>query len=331
MGVKINWFFVKSCQSFLTKLLKDDYILIMDYYFDRKKRVISKNKEIEFFAELKKITSLVYFYDFLVNLKYRELVKKDKEVVVELKNFLQNKIKEQIDKYVQAYLEYDLELTKIREKFKIKNNVDDLLKEIPFKKPIGEYNPQLFWSVSSRVPGFAEKYRQRQEELKEKRTLAKSLAASKLYNRRMEILKEARGLILGVYKLWLEYEVYLHCFHLIRVNYRVYSNMFFTPSVVNSRATQNAFRFIKTIEQTVVQLQEASQNQTELTNLQDNLTKLKQKLGFLRNEVRDLSIVKNTALKQSKKFLNYFKQFLIGKVKKMRVKYKTLLEELDKI
>jgi len=56
----------------------------MDYCFDRKKRTIASEKEIEFFAELKKITSLVYFYDFLVNLKYRELYKKDKEVTIEI-------------------------------------------------------------------------------------------------------------------------------------------------------------------------------------------------------------------------------------------------------
>ena len=318
------------CQGFLTKLLKDDYILIMDYYFDRKKRTIASEKEIEFFAELKKITSLVYFYDFLVNLKYRELYKKDKEVTIKLKNFLQNKIKEQIDKYVQAYLEYDLELTKIKERFKIKNNVEDLLKEIPFEKPV-EYSYQLFWSISSRIPGLAWKYKQRLEELKEKRNLFKSLAASKLYNRKMEILKEARDLILEVYKLWLEYEVYLHCFHLIKVNYTVYSEMFFTPPVLNSRATQNAFNLIKSMEQTLNQLQDSIQNQAETADLQGNLTKLKQKLETLRKEVKDLSIVKNTALKQSKKFLNYFKQFLISKAKKMQTKYKTLLNELNQV
>jgi len=85
------------------------------------------------------------------------------------------------------------------------------------------------------------------------------------------------------------------------------------------------------MEQTLNQLQDSIQNQAETADLQGNLTKLKQKLETLRKEVKDLSIVKNTALKQSKKFLNYFKQFLISKAKKMQTKYKTLFNELNQV
>jgi len=307
----------------------------MSYSLKRKDKILAKEKEIEFFEELKKITSLAYFYDFLINLKYRQLSTKDKDVTIKLKNFLQTKIKEQINKYIQAYLEYNLELAKIKETLKLKNNVDDLLKEFPLKKLIEKYNTKKFWIASLTYPEFGKKYQQRQKELREKKAHAKSLIASKLYNYRMAILKETRDLLLEVYKLWLEYEVYLHCAQFIKINQKVFSDRFFTTPVINSGTTRNAFALIKVMEQTIDQTQASLQNQTEtnseLVNLQQNLAQLKQNLVSLQQEVKNLSISKNTAVKQTKKFLNYFKQFLLSKAKKMQTKYKTLLQELDQI